>query len=112
MDGPVGIIEPFQDRRLHRVTRFPEPSFRDANSRHTDIARGILQCRCDCFRLNGIETVKRPERVKPGSPVGGSGSQFHEIRNDTARPTLDEQPLRRVSPPPVRVRQRVDELRG
>ena len=62
-------------------------------------------------RLDCVDAVERPQRVQPRPPVWRALGLFLQRRNADAIAALDEQLLRRVAPPAVRMREPLDELR-
>ena len=75
-----------------------------------DVARRIVERFVTMRRLDRVQAVERPERVQPRPPVLGVGRKLHQRRHDRLVAALDEQPLRDVAPPAVRVRQALDQL--
>ena len=110
MHGPIGIIEPFEQCCLNRMTVLPQPSLGETNSGHPHVPIAVLEGRHNRCWLNRVEPIQNPERMESGSPIRRCGCQLRQIRDLTARPALYQQALCCVATPSVRMCQRVDEL--
>ena len=108
---PVGIPGQLEHRNRHRVIRRPEPTLGDTDRGRAHVGRHVLE------RLHTVagSMASRPSSVHSACSLVRGSAHFQRVSPAPARPdlafALDQQPLRHVAPPAVRVRQRLDQLR-
>ena len=100
-----------EHRRLHCLIAFRQPGLRQPHGRRAHVARRVVECGEHELWLQLVHPVERPERVEAGPHVGRTGGQLGQRRNDRDVLALDEEALRCIAAPSVRVRQRLDERR-
>ena len=110
-NGPIRIAQVLQYGGVKRMIQPGQPPLRETDRRRAHVARLVIQRPLHVRRLDRIDSVQRPQRVKPHAPVGGGPGQVRKRRNRRPRSSFDDQALRRVAPPAVRMRQRRDQLR-
>ena len=98
---------------LQRIRRLRQPRLGDADGGGTHLGRGVAQRRA---ARSPASSAPRPSSVASAcSRVRGSGAlvtSARQRRRHRGVAALDEQPLRGVAPPAVRVRQHRHQLRG
>ena len=102
---PIGIVEPRRERRLDGTLLVGHPSFGDADGGRADVPRRVAECLDDGGRLNRVDAVERPQRVEAGARIRRVVGELLQRRDRRRVPALDQQLLRRVAPPAVRMRQ-------
>ena len=80
----------------------------DVKPRNFTVPRRAL----DRLRMIRIEPIEHPQGMQLRPPVGRRGGQLLQRRRDRRLAALDEQPLCGVAPPSIRMRERLNELRG
>ena len=129
----IRAARPAARRATRQAAREPTSRYRPVSS-STAAAIGMVRRHRASARQSGSPTTRtsrdgsssafmtvagsmasRPSSVHSAcsfvARIGRALSQLHQRRHDRLRIPLDQQPLRRVAPPAVRVRQRLDELR-
>ena len=76
------------------------------------VARRVVERLDHRRRVEAVEAVERPQRVQPGARIGAPMSaSFFSAGDDAPVAALDQQLLRRVAPPAVRMDEPPDQLR-
>ena len=104
-------MQPLQHGSAKGMIWPAKPPLREADCRRAHITRHVIQGASHIRRLDGIDPVQRPQRVEAHTPIRCTLRQLRERRNHRPRPAFDEQTLRVVAPPAVRMRERRYELR-
>ena len=99
------------DRRLHRIAVLAP-----ATARRRAPPPPALPARCRRSARSTVAASSAPspssvhERVQPRPRIAGAGGQRGQRRRDRAIAALDEQPLRGVAPPAVRMLEHRDQI--
>ena len=100
-----------RDRFLQERTRLIEPGFGQTHCVRPHCEMGIVQRRFDQLRFQGSEPIERTQGMQPRLGSRALAQQLGQRPDSRRIAALDQQPLRRLTPPGIVVAQFANQFR-